>query len=70
MDYEPPVYGVSSISACQRWAKALEPFGANYFTFDGITEECMLYFAQQVAQMTITNDVEIEYSKPIQSFSR
>ena len=70
MDHEPPIYGVSSINVCQTWAKALEQFGANYFIFDGITEECMLYFAQQVAQMTITNDVEIEYSKPIQSFSR
>ena len=61
VDYEPPVYGVSSISACQTWAKALEQFGANYFIFDGITEECKLYSALQVAQMTITNEVEIEY---------
>ena len=61
MDYEPPVYGVSSISACQTWAKALEQFGANYFIFDGITEECKLYSTLQVAQMTITNEVEIEY---------
>ena len=56
MDYEPPVYGVSSISACQTWAKALEQFGANYFLFDGITEECKLYSALQVAQLIITND--------------
>merc|ERR1711972_118638 len=47
VDYEPPVYGVSSISACQTWAKALEQFGANYFIFDGITEECKLYSALQ-----------------------
>ena len=67
MDYEPPVYGVSSISACQTWAKALEQFGANYFIFDGITEECQLYSALQVAQLTITNVVEIEYSKPMTS---
>ena len=56
VDYEPPVYGVSSISACQTWAKALEQFGANYFLFDGITEECKLYSALQVAQLIITND--------------
>ena len=67
MDYEPPVYGVSSISACQRWAKALEQFGANYFVFDGITKERKLYSALQVAQLAITNDVEIEYSKPMTS---
>jgi len=46
-DLEPLPEEVSSIEECQAWGKIVHSSGANYFFYDGITEECQMFDTMQ-----------------------
>merc|ERR1712154_65637 len=46
-DLEPPPAEVSSIKECHDWGKAVQSLGADYFFYNGITEECQMFATMQ-----------------------
>ena len=44
---EPPPGDVSSIADCQEWGKDVQPLGAEFFHFSGVTEECQMFATMQ-----------------------
>ena len=47
VDLEPLPYEVSSIEECQDWGRMVHSLGAEYFYYNGVTEECQMFSSMQ-----------------------
>ena len=46
-DLEPVPGEVSSIDECQEWGRMVQSLGAEYFYYNGVTEECQMFSSMQ-----------------------
>ena len=46
-DLEPAPGEVSSIDECQEWGRMVQSLGAEYFYYNGVTEECQMFSSMQ-----------------------